>query len=181
MKTLTGILATLLSAYLVLVPVKAATPAQPAYPRFAIRLIDETADPRTQCPADDDWFANSTIGLGQPGSHCLTRNTGIMGELVEAHVGTGADGQAVVLVTLTPRGADQFAALTRINTGRHFSVLLDGKVISGGLINGELTGGKFQISGYYTDGEAYGLAAEIMAAARAMGQNRQTKVSHREN
>lgn len=42
-------------------------------------------------------------------------------------------------------------------------------MISGGLNGGELTGGKFQISGYYTDAEAYGLAAEIMAAARDEG------------
>ena len=173
MKTLNAILATLISAGLVLAPVKAATAAQPAYPSFAIRLVDGGVETQArQCPTGDDRFPNSTIGLGQPGSQCLNRNTGFAGELVEAHVGTGADGQAVVLVTLTPKGANQFAALTRLNIGRHLSVVLDGKVISGGLIGGELTGGKFQISGYYTDAEAYGLAAEIMAAARGAGSTR---------
>jgi hypothetical protein len=53
---------------------------------------------------------------------------------VEAHVGTGADGQAVFRITMTPRDADQFAALMRMNIDRQISVVLDGKMISGGLI-----------------------------------------------
>jgi ribosomal protein S18 acetylase RimI-like enzyme len=94
------------------------------------------------------------------------RNSGFGGELVEAHVGTGADGQAVVQFSLTPKGADQFAVVTRMNIGRRMAIVLHGKVISGGLIGGEMTGGKVEISGYYTDAEAYGLAAEMNAAVR---------------
>ena len=139
---------------------------------FAIRLVDETADAHAQrCPAGDDRVANSTIGIGQPGTQCLKRDGGFSGELVETHVGTGADGQAVVLVALTPKGADQFAAMTRTNIGRTMAVVLDMKVISRGLIGGEMSGGKFQISGYYTDAEAYGLAAEMNAAASLTGRS----------
>lgn len=79
------------------------------------------------CPAGDDRFANSTIGIGQSGSQCLKRNAGFADDLVKAHVGTGADGQAAILITLTPKGAEDFAALTGMNIGRQFSVVLYGK------------------------------------------------------
>lgn len=142
--------------------------------RFAVRLVDDAVDARAQQgPPDDDHVPNSTIGIGQGGAQWVKRSSGFSGELVEAHVATGADGQAVVEFTFTPKGADQFAALTRTNIGRSFVIIFDREVISGpALIGGELTGRQFEMSGYFTDAEAYGLAAEMTAAART-ARNRQ--------
>ena len=161
--------ALLVGATLMILTSALAGAAQAGSPRFAIRLVDDAADPRAQQgSADDDHVQIAVLGIGQGGAQWVKRTSGFSGELIDAHVATGSDGQAVVQFTFTAKGAEQFAALTRNNIGHRFVVILDGKIISGpALIGGELTGGKFQIDGYFGDGEAYGLAAEMNAAAKA--------------
>jgi preprotein translocase subunit SecD len=121
MKSIARLFAVIVCISLMLPKVADSETRQPSDQGFAVRLIDETADQAHQCPAGDDRLPNSTVGIGQPGTQCLKRSSGFSGQLVEAHVGTGADGQAVALLTLTHRGADQLAALTRDNTGRQMA------------------------------------------------------------
>ena len=139
--------------------------------RFAIRIIDEGADPHAQNgPPDDDRLPNSTRGIGKPGWWWLKRQGGIEGQLVEAHLGTGADGQPVVLFSLTPRGRDQFAALTRTNIGKKLAVVVNGTVVTTGIIGAEMTEGKAQIAGYFTDEEARALADEMIATIHPLAR-----------
>ena len=132
-------------------------------PRFAIRAIDDTVDGRAlQGTLGEDRVPNSTVGIGMPGVLWLEREGGVEGQLAEAHVGTGADGQPVVLFTLTPKGRDQFAALTRASIGHRIAIVVNGAVVTSSLIGAEMAEGKAQISGYYTDMEASALAAEMI-------------------
>ena len=139
---------------------------QSSLPQFSIRWIDETADGRSRRgPPDADRVVNSTTGRGDAGAAWLRREGALDGPIItETHVGTGADGGAVVQFTFTPEAAQRFAEMTRNNLGHRLAFVLNGKIIMRALINGEMTGGQFQLSGYYTDSEAHTLAAELMAA-----------------
>src|SRR5262249_49645838 len=74
---------------------------------FAIRIVDESGDGSSR-RSGADLMPNFKGG----GSNWLKREGSLEGRLVvDAHVGTCADGSAVVLFTLTPEAADRLAAL----------------------------------------------------------------------
>jgi preprotein translocase subunit SecD len=138
--------------------------------RLSIRIVDETADGRVpQGPAGEDRIANSTLGIGSPGWLWLKRDGQITGRIVsEAHVASGADGQPVVSLTLTPEVRERFAALTRAVVGHRIAFVLDNAVITQALINAPMDASSgLQISGYYTESEASSLAAKLMEARPA--------------
>src|SRR5437588_9186769 len=90
----------------------------PENPRFAIRIVDEALDGRiTKGPGNEDRFPNARIGPPNPGARWLKRAGGVEGELIEAHTAPGTDGAQVIQFTLTPKGREQFGALTRRNIG----------------------------------------------------------------
>lgn len=112
---------------------------------------------------------NSRLGLPNPGAQWLKREGGIEGELAEAHIADGAGGETVVLFSLTPKGREQFAALTRANLGHRLAIVVDGKIVLSWRDDQEFTDGGAQISGYYTKPEAQKLAAEMMSIVRDSG------------
>jgi preprotein translocase subunit SecD len=143
---------------------------QSAHPRFAIRLVDEAVDPSTKSgPPSDDHIPNSQLGLPNPGAQWLKRQGGVEGELGEAHIADGAGGETVVLFSLTPKGRDQFTAVTRANIGHRLAIVVDGKIVVSWRDDHEFTDGGGQISSYYTKSEAQQLAAEMMAIVRDAG------------
>lgn len=139
-------------------------------PPFAVRVIDDTADGRSdKGPTGDTRFPLSTRGIGQPGFLWLKDQGGMEGPLiVEAHVGPGADGQPVVLFTFTPEGGESFVAMTKATLGRRLAFVVNGTIVTTALINGVASGREFQISGYYTDAEAHELADELVATSRTV-------------
>src|SRR5687768_12572377 len=108
------------------------TPATPNIP-FAIRIVDENGDAQFRLSGADlvPTFKNG-------GAVWLKREGAIEGQLVvDAHVGTGMDGTAVVGFTLTPEALDQLAALTRANIGQRLVFVVNDKVVVNTLIAGE--------------------------------------------
>ena len=67
---------------------------------------------------------------------------------------------------LTPKGREQFGALTRSNIGHWLAIVVDGKIVIAWLNGLEMTEGKGQISGYYTEAEAHALAAAMNETVR---------------
>lgn len=128
---------------------------------FAIRIVDESADVPSRLPG-----AALVPNFKGGGSIWLKREGAIEGPLVvDAHVGTGADGSAVVLFTLTPEAADRFAALTRANVGHRLAMVVNGKAVLNTLIAGEAPRTPLQFDGHFTAAEARAIAAEMMRAS----------------
>ena len=130
---------------------------------FAIRIVDESGDVPSR-PSGADLVPNFKGG----GSIWLKREGAIEGALVvDAHVGTGADGSAVVLFTLTPEAEDRLAALTRANVGHRLAMVAGGKVVVNTLIAGEAPRTSLQFDGHFTAAEAGAIASEMMRASPA--------------
>ncbi|MCM1376956.1 MAG: protein translocase subunit SecD [Clostridium sp.] len=63
-----------------------------------------------------------------------------------------------VNMTMSDRGAREWATLTRNNIGRPIAIVLDNAVYSYPNVNAEITGGNSEITGNFTDAEANDLA-----------------------
>ena len=127
---------------------------------FSIRIVDESTDV-SALPANDDLVPNFKDG----GSVRLKREGAIEGPfVVDAHTGT-AEGEPVVLFTLTPEAADRFASLTRANIGHRVAMVVKGKVVLNTLIAGEAPRNSLQFSGSFTEAEARTIAADMMKAS----------------
>jgi preprotein translocase subunit SecD len=136
-------------------------------PGFAIRIVDENMDGRALSgPAADDRYPNARIGPPNLGARWLKREGGIEGELAEAHVAPREDKNFVVRFALTPKGRDEFDALTRANIGHWLAVVVDGQIVMAWLNGIEMTQGQGEIDGYDTEEEANALAAAMNATVR---------------
>jgi protein-export membrane protein, SecD/SecF family len=67
----------------------------------------------------------------------------------------------VVGLEFTKEGGELFAKITKEHIGEPLAVLLDGKVLSNPVIQGEITGGKAQITGTFTAEEAKALVRNL--------------------
>ena len=66
-----------------------------------------------------------------------------------------------IAFTLKSKGAQIFADITRENIGQRLAIVLDGEVISSPRINGVIAGGSGQITGDFSEKEAYDLATGL--------------------
>jgi preprotein translocase subunit SecD len=62
-------------------------------------------------------------------------------------------------------GKSQFAQFTRENVGRRFAIVLDDKIVTAPVIEETITGGSGQITGNFTEQEAFDLAISLRAGA----------------
>jgi preprotein translocase subunit SecD len=67
----------------------------------------------------------------------------------------------LVGLEFTPEGSDLFAKITKANVGKPLAVILDGQVLSAPVIQGEITGGKAQITGSYSADQAKTLVRNL--------------------
>jgi RNA polymerase sigma factor (sigma-70 family) len=72
----------------------------------------------------------------------------------------------VIDFTLTPKGKEQFAKVTRENIGRRLAIVIDGRIISAPVIQSKILTGQGQISGNFTVQEATRLAAILNKPAK---------------
>lgn len=77
-----------------------------------------------------------------------------------------SSGQPVIDVRFTEQGRQRFAEITRQNIDRRLAIIIDGEVYSAPIIRTEITGGKAEISGNFTQGEAEALSRRINAALK---------------
>lgn len=79
----------------------------------------------------------------------------------QATTSRDALGQPVVNIEFSDIGAKQFAAITRDNVGRRLAINVDGKLISAPRIAAEISGGRAEITGRFTERQAQGLAMQL--------------------
>lgn len=92
-----------------------------------------------------------------------TSERGLSGKHVES-AGVGHDpatGSPYVSFSLKPEGATLFADITQAAVGERLAIILDGEVISAPRINGPILGGHGQITGSFSDKEAFELATSL--------------------
>jgi len=61
-------------------------------------------------------------------------------------------------------GKELFAAITKENLNKRLAIVLDGQVVSAPVVRSEISEGKAQITGAFTEEEARKLAAKINEA-----------------
>ena len=72
-----------------------------------------------------------------------------------------ASGAPEIDVEFSQEGKELFAAVTRENINKRLAIVLDGQVYSAPVIRSEISGGRAQITGHFTETEAKELAARI--------------------
>ena len=88
---------------------------------------------------------------------------GLSGKHVEG-AGVGHDpatGSPYVSFSLRPEGAQLFGEITQAAIGERLAIILDDEVVSAPRINGAILGGNGQITGSFTDKEAFELATSL--------------------
>ncbi len=125
-------------------------------------------------PSEADVLAGAIIPAGsrwipsEDGNQRLIRKRVMISgdKLVDAQ--TGFDertGEPAVFFRFDTSGGRKFGEVTRINVGRPFAIILDGKVISAPVIQSPILGGSGQITGNFTVESANDLAILLRAGA----------------
>ncbi len=129
---------------------------------FAIRLVSESK------------LAESS-STSSPSVDTKVLPTGELVRLVPGFVVNGSmiedakaekdktSGMPVVEFQLTSEGRTRFALATRLNVGKRFAIILDGKVLTAPVVETPIEGGKGEISGNLKLDEAQAMAASILA------------------
>ena len=81
-------------------------------------------------------------------------------------VGKNALGAPVIDVEFSPEGKDLFAAVTKENINKRLAIVLNGQLYSAPVIRSEISEGRAQITGNFSEAEARELAAKINDAIR---------------
>jgi len=93
---------------------------------------------------------------------------GLAGDIIErAMVARDNLGNPQIDFTLTKDGGMRFADVTRNNLGQKMAIVLDGELYSAPVIQGAIETGRGQITGHYTDQEAFELANVLQNPLRA--------------
>jgi SecD/SecF fusion protein len=88
----------------------------------------------------------------------LLDQTDLKSATVSTNTPTGAP---VIEIAFTDKGAKRFAKVTRQNIGKRLAIIIDGQVYWAPTLQTEITAGRGQISGSFSEQEARDLAAKI--------------------
>jgi protein-export membrane protein SecD len=112
-------------------------------------------------------MATTTTATGTPSVETKLIPTGLTGRYITtAQVEyDGQTGRPQIGMVFNEEGADLFAKITKENVGKQLAILLDGQVITAPTIQGEIVGGKAQITGQYSVQEANQLARSLKYGA----------------
>ncbi|HWF19771.1 MAG TPA: protein translocase subunit SecD, partial [Verrucomicrobiae bacterium] len=115
-----------------------------------------TTEPGYEMLKEKNTAPNGTTTIT---SYLVKKHPELTGEYIKsASVGRSTMGEPEIDFTLTSKGADLFAQITRDNLGRQLAIVLDGELQSTPLIKTEIPNGSGQITGNYTDKQAADLA-----------------------
>ena len=114
-------------------------------------------------PGDDtELMTNNASGAGGETLHVgktpLLDYTAISSATVARNPLSGAP---EISVEFSQEGRELFAAITKENINKRLAIVLDGHLYSAPMIRSEISGGKAQITGSFTEEEANELAAKI--------------------
>jgi len=136
--------------------------------KMTFQLVDETANPGTTVPPDDELLQESNPTPGGPSIPILVqRRVMVSGDRL-TDAGSGFDqqtGQPVVNFRFDTVGARQFGDVTKDNVNHRFAIVLDKQVISAPVIINPILGGSGQITGIGTTQEANNLGILLRAGA----------------
>jgi RNA polymerase sigma factor (sigma-70 family) len=123
---------------------------------FQVQLVlDEPGD-------NSEPMLNSASGAGEETLHVqkapLLDYTAVRSATVTRNALSGAP---EINVEFSPEGKELFAAITKENINKRLAIVLDGHLYSAPVIRSEISGGKAQISGSFTEEEAKVLATKI--------------------
>jgi RNA polymerase sigma factor (sigma-70 family) len=140
-------------------PASAATQQSNVPAPFQMQLVlDEPGE-------DTEPMTNNASGAGGETLH--VQKTPLMDytAISSATVTTDpSSGDPEINVELSDVGKELFAAVTKENLNKRMAIVLDGQLYMAPVIRSEITGGKVQITGHFTEEEASELAAKINGA-----------------
>jgi RNA polymerase sigma factor (sigma-70 family) len=127
---------------------------QPNQPSpFQVQLVldepDVNSESMTNSAGDEAYYVQKAP---------LMDYAAIRSATVERNASSGAP---EINVEFSDVGKELFAAVTKENLNRRLAIVLDGHLYAAPLIRSEITGGKAQITGNFTEEEARALAAKI--------------------
>lgn len=85
--------------------------------------------------------------------------------IADAQEEYGQNGSVQISFSLDAEGAETFAKITKANVGKRLAIVLDGKIQSAPNIQGEIAGGRAQITGNFSINEAKTLAKILRAGS----------------
>jgi protein-export membrane protein SecD len=132
---------------------------------LTFRMVDETVSPNAATlPPADEWLP---MADNPQQRLAVSKRVDVDGaRLTDARPMVDQQGNGwVVSFTFDSEGARRFADVTRLNTGRHFAAVLDGKIITAPRINEPIPGGRGQISGNFNAASANDLSVLLRAGA----------------
>lgn len=111
--------------------------------------------------------ADERDAQGRPRMYLVKRRVAVGGDTLIDSQPTfdQRSGEAVVTFRFDSQGARKFGDVTKVNVGKPFAIVLDGKVISAPVIREPILGGSGQISGNFSTEEAQDLALVLRAGA----------------
>ena len=132
----------------------AAQPNKPA--PFQLQLVQDEPGENTEP------ITNNASGAGGETLHLqktpLLDYTAISSATVTRNQSTGAP---EIGIEFSEEGKELFGAVTKENINKRLAIVLDGHLYSAPVIRSEVSGGKAQITGHFTEEEARELAAKI--------------------
>jgi preprotein translocase subunit SecD len=141
----------------------ATQPVSDAQPVFQISLVLDTPS------ADSEQMTFPTKnGVNTHTEAVNVQKTVLLDQtaLQSAKASTDALGHPVIEINFTDDGRGRFAELTRQNIGKRLAILIDGRLYMAPVVQTEISGGKAQISGSFSNQEARDLAAKLNASLR---------------
>ena len=134
-----------------------------AAPIFQMRLVAETpsttSERMTTVSKTGEQIVTETLNVEKA---VLVDQTA----LKSASMSKDSLGRPIVDITLTTKGAEQFATITQQNLHKRLAIVIDGHLTSAPMIQSPITSGKAQISGNFSKEEATDLANRINAFAK---------------
>jgi len=131
---------------------------------FQMRLV-------LDAPADDselmtNEFQNGSTASHRPAEVLNVEKTVLLDQtaLQSATLIKGPQGDRQIEITLTDAGRKQFAKVTREHLYQRLAIIVEGKFLEAPIIQSEISGGKCQIVGSFSEAEAKALTAKINAA-----------------
>ena len=136
-------------------PTSVATPRSKAAAPFQVQLVQdkpgENTEPMTN-PGGEALQVQKTP---------LLDYTAISSATVTTNMSSGVP---QIDIEFSQVGRELFAAITKENINKRLAIVLDGQVVSAPVIRSEISEGKAQITGSFTEEEARKLAAKINEA-----------------
>jgi RNA polymerase sigma factor (sigma-70 family) len=141
------------------------TPSPTSQPRVAVNpQLNPSAPFQVQLVLDEpDENSESMTNSAGNEALCVQKTplmdyTAIRSATVERNASSGAP---EINVEFSDVGKELFAAVTKENLNKRLAVVLDGHLYAAPVIRSEISGGKAQITGNFTEEEAQALAAKI--------------------